>query len=234
MKRIFTILLCYLVSVSAFSQWAPTKMQGTSLRLNQSSMVKNYYSLDLNAMRNQLSNAQEMGKGAPVIINIPTLDGKIEKFAVYSNPVVVPELAEKYQLGSYAGVSVDDPEKFIRFSISPFDFKSMIFKNGETQFIDPQNKERTIYAVLPKSNKTRTADGTPWICSTNESVADKMNMNRMLSSGQTLANIQGDFNKSSDKKYRTLRLAMSVNGEYTQYFRRSTGGENAKLVSIQL
>jgi glyceraldehyde-3-phosphate dehydrogenase/erythrose-4-phosphate dehydrogenase len=61
--------------------------------------VTNFYSLDLNGIRSQLANAQETGKNSkPVIINLPTLDGKIETFAVYSLPVVEKSMADKYQL----------------------------------------------------------------------------------------------------------------------------------------
>jgi hypothetical protein len=40
-------------------------------------------------------------------------------------------------------------------------------------------------------------------------------MNKLLKSKNVL-NTSGSFNKSNDQKYRTYRLAVSVNGEYTQ------------------
>ncbi|MFP3836260.1 hypothetical protein, partial [Chryseobacterium sp. SIMBA_028] len=64
--------------------------------------VASYFKLDLNLLRSQLKGAQEMGQNStPVVVSIPTLDGKIQKFNVYSFPVVVKELANQYQLGSY-------------------------------------------------------------------------------------------------------------------------------------
>jgi len=75
-------------------------MQGNKLRPEVN--AKKFYSLDLNLLRSQLSQAQETGKGAKaVIVNLPTLDGKIEQFAIYSLPVMVKSLADRYQLGSY-------------------------------------------------------------------------------------------------------------------------------------
>ena len=86
MKKIFTTLFSFGIAASALAQWSPTSMKGEKLR---NTKVTNYYSLDLNDIRSQLSNAQETGKNSKaVIINLPTLDGKIEKFAVYSLPVV--------------------------------------------------------------------------------------------------------------------------------------------------
>ena len=94
MKKIFTSLLCGLMSTAAFAQWSPTSMQGE--RIRPTSNVTSYYSLDLDAMRSKLANAQETGKGAVAVeVKLPTLNGKIERFAVYSSPVVVKSLADK-------------------------------------------------------------------------------------------------------------------------------------------
>ncbi|MDR2205621.1 MAG: M12 family metallo-peptidase, partial [Flavobacteriaceae bacterium] len=213
MNKIFTALLCTLMSVSAFAQWNTTTMRGENTK--PAARAESYYSLNLSAMRNKLSNAQEMGKSAtPVIINVPVMGGKIERFAVYSFPVVVKSLADQYHLGSYTGVGIDDPEKFIRFSVSPFDFQSMIFKNGEMEFVEPMNKERTVYGVHPKTNKTEGS----WLCSTNEDIASTSQIEKMLENGQVFTNDPSNFTLSSDKKYRTVRLAQSVTGEYTTYY----------------
>ncbi|MDR2206708.1 MAG: M12 family metallo-peptidase, partial [Flavobacteriaceae bacterium] len=227
MNKIFTTLLCLSMSVSAFAQWNTTAMRGENIK--PAARAESYYSLNLTAMRNKLSNAQEMGKGAtPVIISVPTMGGKIEKFAVYSNPVVVKSLADKYQLGSYSGVGVDDPEKYIRFSVSPYDFQSMIFKNGETEFVEPMNKERTVYGVHPKTEKAKTADGSLWICPTGEQASSSSEIEKMLENGQTFTNNPANFLLASDQKYRTMRLAVSANGEYTQYF----GGVSQAISAI--
>ncbi len=225
MKKIFTSLLCGLISTAAFAQWSPTSMQGNKIR--ETSNVKNYYSLDLNAMRSTLAKAQETGKNAvPVEINLPTMDGKIQKFAVYSLPVVVKSLADRYQLGSYVGVGIDDPTAYVRFSVAPNDFQSMMLRNGVYEFIEPQNTDKTVYGVHPKTNKTE-ADKA-FICATSEAPLSKKEIDKLYMSGKSFTNNPTDFNKASDKKYRTMRLAMSVNGEYTTYF----GGVPQALVAI--
>ena len=225
MKKIFTSLLCGLISTAAFAQWSQTSMQGNKIR--ETSNVKNYYSLDLNAMRSTLAKAQETGKNAvPVEINLPTMDGKIQKFAVYSLPVVVKSLADRYQLGSYVGVGIDDPTAYVRFSVAPNDFQSMMLRNGVYEFIEPQNTDKTVYGVHPKTNKTE-ADKA-FICATSEAPLTKKEIDKLYMSGKSFTNNPTDFNKASDKKYRTMRLAMSVNGEYTTYF----GGVPQALVAI--
>ncbi|KEY18429.1 reprolysin-like metallopeptidase [Kaistella antarctica] len=221
MKKIFTSLICGFLTTTMFGQWSPTSMTGEKLR--PETQVKNYYTLDLNLLQTQLNGATEAGKGnKPVIINLPTLNGKIEKFAVYSAPVVAKTLAEKYQLQSYAGVSVDDANKSVRFSLAPNDFQSMVFSDGNYEFIEPQNKSKSVYGVFPKTNRT----GKAFECSTVESYASKAELEEFrLNNTATPTNV---FNKNSDQKFRTYRLAISVTGEYTVFF----GGVPQALAAI--
>ena len=226
MKRIFTSLLCGLMSTAALAQWSPTSMHGEKIRAT--SNVTSYYSLDLNAIRSTLANAQETGKNAkPVEIKLPTLNGKIERFAVYSAPVVVKSIADRHQLGSYVGVGIDDPTAYVRFSVAPNDFQSMMLRNGVYEFIEAQNKEKNVYGVHPKTSKA-DADKA-FVCSTSEAPLTKQQIDKLYMSGKTFTNNPADFNKSSDQKYRTMRLAMTVNGEYTQYFGGTVAGALAQI-----
>lgn len=221
MKKIFTSLLCFGMLGATFAQWSPATMQGKKIR--ETANVTSYYSLDLGAMRSKLANAQESGRNAkPVIIKLPTLEGKIESFAVYSAPVVVQSLADRYQLGSYAGVGVDDPSKYVRFSVAPNDFQSMMLVDGKYQFIEPQNAEKSVYGVLPKSKK----DDSAFKCH-GEALLTKDQISK-LGVDQNFSNKVTNFSKNSDQKFRTYRLAISVTGEYTQYF----GGVDQALAQI--
>lgn len=225
MKRIFSSLLCGLMATSAFAQWSPTSMRGERIRTTSS--VNRHYSLDLNKMRSALYNAQETGRSAvPVEIKIPTLNGKIERFAVYSAPVVVKSISDRYQLGSYIGQGIDDPTAFVRFSIAPNDFQSMVVRNGVYEFVEPQNKEKSVYGVHPKTNKTESDNA--FVCSTSETPLSKKQMDKLYMSGKSFGNNPSDFSRASDRKFRTMRLAMSVTGEYTAYF----GGLAGALAAI--
>ncbi|WP_027381380.1 hypothetical protein [Chryseobacterium daeguense] len=133
MRKIIFSLFFGIIGGLASAQWTPT-IPDSGLRKPN---VRNYYKLDLEKIKSQLKNAQETGPNArPVEISLPTIDGKIEKFSVYSFPVVVKSLADRYQLGSYVGVGIDDPSKFLRFSVAPNDFQSMIIKDGQYEFIE--------------------------------------------------------------------------------------------------
>ncbi|WP_234111440.1 reprolysin-like metallopeptidase [Chryseobacterium sp. R2A-55] len=221
MKKIFTSLLCGLMSTAAFAQWSPTSMQGE--RIRPTANVTSYYSLDLNVMRSKLAKAQETGKNSTAVeIKLPTLAGSVQRFAVYSAPVAVKSLADKYDLGSYVGVGIDDPTAYVRFSLSQNDFQSMMLRNGAYEFIEPQNASKTVYGVLPKTNKIDSDNA--FFCSSTEPALSKAQIDKLYMSGKGFANNPTNFNKASDKKFRTMRLAMSVTGEYTQYFGGTVAG----------
>mgnify|MGYP006188576277 CR=1 FL=1 len=40
-------------------------------------------------------------------------------------------------------LGITDPGKYIRFSVSPTNFQSMVFNNGNYEFIEPQNNTKT-------------------------------------------------------------------------------------------
>jgi|GEM_PF-99828 len=210
MKKLFTFLFLLGVFVSALAQWSPTKMSGDKLRSNSK---ESFYTLDINQLRSKLKNAEESGAYANAIeISIPVLSGKIERFKIYSAPVMVKELAAQYQLGSYAGVGIDDPSKFIRFSLAPNDFQSMIISPNGYEFIEPANTQKTVYRVFPK---TKATGSKAFVCSTEEGSSAKKQMDVLQKKGKSFNNNVTNFAKSSDKKYRTLRLALSTTGEYT-------------------
>lgn len=213
MKKLITTLICSLIGGTALAQWTPTTFRnGSEMKL---SLVRNYYKLDLAKIREQLKNAQETGPNAKSVeISLPTLSGKVERFAVYSFPVVVKELADQYQLGSYVGVGIDDPSKYLRFSVAPNDFQSMVIKDGNYEFIEPQNADKTIYGIHPKSVPTGTKS---FACSTSENPKEVDQLDALIKSGQSFKNQPTNFSKSSDKKFRTMRLAISTTGEYTAF-----------------
>ena len=226
MKKILSSLLVCGFIISAQAQWSPTKAKRNSQ--NEISVIGDTYKLDVTALRDQLKNAQEMGPNShSVEISIPTLGGKLEKFAVYSFPVVVKELADQYQLGSYVGVSVQDPTKYVRFSLAPTDFQSMIINgNGTYEFIDPLLTDSSTFLVHPKTlNKGAKA----FNCSTEESPVAINQLNQMLKAGKSFTNQPSNFAKNSDRKYRTMKLALSVTAEYTTFAGGTVAGALTKM-----
>jgi len=223
MKKILVTLLFAATLPMVSAQWHKTEMHGNKLRATAND--KSYYTLDLSQLKNQLSSAQRMKEGNEgVEISIPTIDGKAERFKVFSFPVMVDELASQYQLGSYYGVSISDPTVTVRFSIAPNDFQSMMFRNGVSEFIEPANTDKTVYGVHYKTGKSE-ANGV--FCSTKE--PGHQDVSKLIQQGNDYVSSPMFTQRSSDKKYRTLRLAMSTTAEYGNFFGGTTAGALAQV-----
>lgn len=167
MKKKIILALTFTLSLAGLKAqyWQPVSEKIEPIR--KEIKILYAYKIDLNALRGILRNAPEVGKDAvPVVVSIPTTDGKIEKFSVYSSLVMEKSMADRYQLGSYSGVGLDSPNKQIRFSTSPNDFQSMIIDSntGKSEFIEPVTKEKDIYAVFFKTDKPQ--DGRTFECTT--------------------------------------------------------------------
>ncbi len=229
MVRFFILLFSFFSVAMSFAQWQLVSSQSAKHHHEHSSK-SNLYTLDIHQLKSMLSHVQEQGRSAAKIIEIPTLGGKLEKFAVYSFPVMDKALAEEYQLGSYAGVGVDDPHKRIRFSLAPNDFQCMLMKGNDFEFIEPFNEAKTIYVVKPKTTDRGTSIG--FRCSTNEQEQPKEQLRNLLEAGKNYVNSGIVASSSSDKKFRTLRLALSVTGEYTQYFGGVAGALTAMNATL--
>ncbi|CAI8809759.1 reprolysin-like metallopeptidase [Chryseobacterium sp. IT-36CA2] len=212
-KIIFVFALAIGLTSLQAQRWEPVSQKITPIRKEVN--VIHAYKFDLNALRELLKNAPEAGKGSPVVIYLPTTDGRVERFSVYSSPVMEKSMADRYQLGAYSGVGLDNPSKQVRLSTAPNDFQSMLFdtKTGLYEFIEPINKEKDVFGVFFKSNKT--SDGHPFECKVSETEQSKKQMKKLLNS-KSVWEKAGSQKKSNDQKYRTYRLAVSVNGEYTQ------------------
>ncbi|MCY1663806.1 hypothetical protein [Chryseobacterium sp. SL1] len=165
-KRILLVCALAGMATSAYAQrWEPSSQKVSEIRKEVE--VKYAYKVDLTSLRDLLKDAVETGNGAkPVIISLPTVEGKVEKFAVYSNPVMEKSMADTYGLGSYVGVGVDDPSKYLRFSTSPTEIQTMIIKDGVFQFIEPITKDKKTYGVFYKSKRTQSDQG--FECGTEE------------------------------------------------------------------
>lgn len=206
--------------------FAQTYWEKMPNELGKGGKGEQYYKLNISALRQQL-NISKTAKNAYTIVEIPNLEGKLEKFKVRSFAVMDEELANQYQLGSYTGVSLSDPHRTIRFSISPNDFQSMILDHGEYQFIDPDRARNGVYRVHPKTNKT--SSGKAFECSTEENHKSVKQLNTLFSKVKKQQdNSLSKLRTSDDKKYRTLRIAISTTGEYTQVF----GGVEKALAQI--
>ncbi|WP_303849213.1 reprolysin-like metallopeptidase [Apibacter mensalis] len=210
MKNFLLTISIFLLSISLSAQnyWKRTSLTGKKIRSENINLpIEELYTVDFYSLKKQLkSSVLRETNQAPTIVYVPTSEGKIERFSVYHAPVIDEEIENKYELYSYAGIGLDDTNKYIRFSISPNQFNSMIMDNtGIIQLIDPYTTDGEVYSVrIRKKNSFNDFN-----CNTvDEIISEESNSYKII---------------SSDRKFRTYRLALSVTGEYTQHFGGVTG-----------
>ncbi len=211
-----TLLSLFLISgfcLSNAQRWEPASQKTSDIR--REVKIKFAYKTDINALIQLLKNAEETGANAQAVtIQLPTAEGTIEKFAVYSNPVMEKSLAEKYGLGSYVGIGIDDPSKYVRFSTSPTEMQSMIITDGIFQFIEPITTDKKTYGVFYKTQRTDSEHG--FSCSMEgKKELDIKSLKRYGKNKLAGINITG---RPAASMYRTYRLALSATGEYTTLF----------------
>lgn len=196
-----------------YSQWTKTSVRTQKVKASQEKLeYAGLYSLDANQLKQALKDAPERFSGSKgVIVSLPTAGGKIEKFQVWESSNMDPALQKKYpDIKSYVGTGIEDPSVYLRFSMSPVGFSSMITRSGLSEFIEPYTEDRTVYAVFD-SNARRGQDKEPFECAVKEEAGK----------------ISGEKkNEAANKKvagFNVFRLALSGTGEYGQYHLTAAG-----------
>ncbi len=211
MKHYF-LILSLLVPFLGFSQWSRTELRSQKVKQSQEKLeFAGLYSLNADQLRQNLKDAPaRFSNGKGVIISLPTANGGLEKFRVWEFSNMAPELQAKFpEIRSYVGTALEDPTVYLRFSLSPVGFSSMITRSGISEFIEPYTEDRTVYAVFD-SNARRGQDKEPFECS----VIDEAEKNTAGKNG------------AADKKlagFNIFRLALSCTGEYAQYHLTAAG-----------
>jgi len=211
--KLLTIALVASVSFS-FAQeknsfWKASTLKSTSELLESKMQLpqNNVFELDVNGIKNALSTSPQRfanSKGG-TIISFPNAEGAMERFSVYENSIMAPELASNYpEIKSYIGIGIDNPTSTLYFSISPLGFKSMQLNAGKSAvFIEPLSADLTTYSVYKKADKVKNF--SPFECAVIDQVQNQVDPSALRPN-------------ADDSLLRTFRLAMSVTGEYTSYF----------------
>ncbi len=166
-----------------------------------------YKSFQLNeqAIRTQLQDAPMEGSininHSTVIISIPNAQGGFESYKVVESPVMEKGLADQYpSIKTYIGIAIDMNGSTVRFDLSPRGFHAQVLSpNRQTFYINTVDKNAGYCVVFNRSGMNAISD---FDCDTEEL------MNK--------SNIQSDALGVDDGKRRTFRLAVTVNGEYSQ------------------
>lgn len=210
MKRSLFIMML-LISCLGFSQWSKTELRSQKIKKSQEKLEYSaLYALNTDQLGQLLKNAPERSAGGKgIIISIPVASGKVEKFQVWEFSNMSPELqAQHPDIRSYVGTGVDDPTAYLRFSVSPFNFSSMISRSGSTEYIEPYTDDRNVYAVFDSGARKNQGDES-FICST------KGEVEKNISNGNISTNKLAGYN--------VFRLALSCTEAYGDYHLTAAG-----------
>jgi hypothetical protein len=235
MKRILLLTICAVFSgMASFAQsknfWSsvPYERAKTLGEVKESfeGITENLFQINTEGLKMALADAPDRtSQESGVLIAIPNLDGKMEHFRVFEASNFEPELQAQFpQIRAYAGYGVEDPTAVLRMSVSHKNVQTMVLRaDKQTEFIEPFNKNATVYAVFSSSMKP---NDNSWTC-----LQENLNIENTLNNQTTGRNAM-----SSDLTFRTYRLALSCNGEYAQFHGGSVadalGGMNATMTRV--
>ena len=186
-----------------------TPSEKTSILKNFDKNKYQLFSLNLDNFKILLADVpsrKNIGSSPMVVINFPDKKGNMERFQVSETSTLAPEIAIKYSnIKTYIGFSLDNPGARIRFSVTPQGLKTMsTYPNKPALFTVPLNKgDKSLYITYDRG--MRIDSKKDFECLTeNENVPIK-----------EIISLNRDAN---DQILRTLRIAISTTGEYTNFW----------------
>ena len=178
------------------------------------------FNLNIDPLRQELFSVVGNQVKHSTVISLPNAAGKFEQFEVFEASNFEPALQAQFpQIRAFSGKGITDKSATLKLSISPQGIQTMVFRTeSENEFIEAYSQDHTVYAVFKSQ---RSKGQLPWVCSTEDQklVSD---LNTQVSNANRP--------ESNTGQLKTMRLAQSCNGEYSNYF----GAFNATQVALVL
>ncbi len=230
MKKLLLVSFSFILLHAANAQQTWTshanvdKVQ-TDKAVARKSFPKEFKLFDLNIapLRLQLfSLANKNSSRNPVIISLPNAGGSIEQFEMSEASNFEPDLQARFpEIRAYSGRGISDKSATLKLSISPAGVQTMVFRsNYENEFIEAYSKDHSVYAVFKSQ---RNPGQLPWSCTTD----DKQSFADINAKVNSVSSLTG----GSTGQLRTMRLAQSCNGEYSNYFGATSSADVALVLA---
>jgi len=233
MKKIYKGLLalsfiaCISFTASAQESYWATRTDKSGITTDKSVARVAYpkefklFDLDIAPLRQKLFSIVGANATArKTTITLPNVKGSMEQFEVYESSNFEPALQARFpEIRCYSGKSLNDPGATLKITIDPRGIQTMVFRvNGNPdEYIEPYSADRTVYSVFKSQRKSGEL---PWLCSTPErDFANAINQQ-----------VQTMRPQSNAGQLKTMRLAQSCNGEYSNWF----GAFNSSQVGLVL
>jgi hypothetical protein len=218
-KGLLLTLLSGMATMVAFSQadkfWFANSENKAAIPTDKAVARMTYpkefklFNLNDAPFRQELFSVTDKQTKRSAIISLPNAAGNIEQFEVFESSNFEPALQAQFpEIRAYSGRGITDKTATLKLSISSQGVQSMVFRtDNDNEFIEPYSQDHKVYSVY-KSHRDKGQ--LPWTCSTVEKQINADIQQRI----DGAAALTG----SSNGTIKTLRLAQSCNGEYSNYF----------------
>lgn len=184
------------------------------------------YTLDVQAMRNELQNApMEFTAAAnqPLLISLPMPDGSFMDFEMVESPVMHPELAAKYpSIKTYSGRGKTDRSAWVRADFTQWGFHALIRAGENDCYIDPYSMQNSNdYVVYYRKDFSSSKN---FYCSFDDIASN-------AATQRSLQTITPALNRSIGGNLRKYRLALACTGEYAAYYGGTVSGALSGMVT---
>ncbi len=231
MKKFHLLIIVALCSVSTLAQngnyWSSNSGTGKIITDKSVSRVSfptvfKLFDLNIEPLRQELfSITDNRNARRTAVISLPNAAGELEQFEVVEASNFEPALQARFpQIRAFSGKGITDKAATLKLSISPRGIQTMIFRTEkENEYIEPYSANHVTYAVFASQRKKGTL---PWTCSTPD---------QQMAAGIQEQVENNHFTARSGGDLKTMRLAQSCNGEYSNYFNAFSAADEALVLA---
>lgn len=163
-------------------------------------------------------------RGMATELRLPRPDGGAERFRIWPNTVMHPELAARYpDIRTFAGVSLERPHVQVRLDLTMHGFHAMVMDDRDGWwFIDPYAFGDRDHIIVYRKDRFRKQGAGATLSCGYEAVNDLP-----AAEQQSRAWIEEmGTDRVGDCQLRTYRLALACTGEYANYHGSNTTNNN--------
>ncbi|HEY8561615.1 MAG TPA: zinc-dependent metalloprotease family protein [Pyrinomonadaceae bacterium] len=239
-RAVFSVCLLMIASSAAvlgqLTDWSPVE-EGLRVATNRAVQRASFpgefklFSLNRSGLEQNLFSVVDTG-GQKTVISLPNARGAIERFEVFEASNFEPALQARFpDIRAFSGRGITDKFATVKLSISPRGVQATVFRTAsgffeseeKTEIVEPYSADRSVYAVFRSARKPGEL---PWACKAPVELALFSEWKQQLGGALTAA-----AGGSNAGEIRTMRLAQSSNGEYSNYFGAADASQVASVLA---
>uniref|UniRef100_A0A7S2PMH9 Fibronectin type-III domain-containing protein n=1 Tax=Leptocylindrus danicus TaxID=163516 RepID=A0A7S2PMH9_9STRA len=210
---LFYSLLFTGLTLTAQEYWKKSTLSNASRLAASENLHHDRYqifSLDVDTFKSKLvgvTSRSDVSSKSQTILSFPNSSGKMEKFLIYETHLLAPDIAARYpNIKTYIGFGIDNEGSRIRFSVTPQGVQTM------TSYLDQPN----VFTVPVEKGKPGQ-----YISYDRGVRVNTVKKFQCLTEAADvpIKDVISSFNRdANDQILRTFRIAISTNGEYTNFW----------------